>query len=216
MSNRSNPHVEPGQRALLPIGVLAVEVCARLCAWLFQCPRLEHGFFMRTADFLHLTDEMGIATPSNEVSTSISAGRRDGSTSHSKQACAVDAQRHSADAHNTSSTRYVRATRSRYPELNERLRHAAWRSSPLHGGSGGQPLRGCGRIVEVAPVQFDRGCGYRAQYAAFGCSARWEGEGDDRSGSVRLLLWQELMSQLAHCSACFSSTFGLGKVSDAE
>ena len=172
---------------------------------------------MRKADFLHLTDEMGIATPSNEVSTSISASRnRDGSTSQSKQGCAVDEQRHSADAHNVSSTQHVRAKRSRYHELNHRLRRAAWRSSPLHGGSGGLPLRGCGQIVELAPVQVDRGLDHHVQRAAFGCSARWEGEGGDHNGRVRLLLWQELMSQLAHCSASFSSTFGLGKVASAD
>jgi hypothetical protein len=217
MSSCSHPHVEPGQRALLPIGVVAVEVCARLCSWFFQCPRLEHGFFMRTADFLHLTDEMGIATPSNEVSSSTSAGRnRAGSASRSTHTCAVDEQRHSDDGRNAGPTHYVRAKNCRYHDLNQRLRHAAWRSSPLQGGSGGQSLRGCGRIVEVAPVQFDRGSDWHVQCAAFGCSARWEGEGDDHSGRVRLLLWQELTSQLAHCCACFTSAFWPGKLATAD
>ena len=216
MSSYSPLHVGPAQRALLPIGVVAVEVCARLCSWLFQCPRLEHGFFMRTADFLHMTDEMGIATPSNEVSSSASACRnRAGSTSSSTHACAVDEQSHSDDGRNASPT-YVRAQRSRYHELNQRLWHAAWRSSTLQGGSGGQSVRGCGQIVEVAPVQFDRGSDLHAQCAAYGCSARWEGEGDDHSGRVRRLLWQELTSQLAHCFGCFTAAFGPGKLVTAD
>jgi hypothetical protein len=217
----SHPHVEPGRHALLPIGVVAVEVCARLCAWLFQCPRLEHGFFMRTTDFLPLTDEMGIKTPPNEVISSAAGAagvrNRDGSALHCAQTCGDSEQRHSDAFHNAvPPIQYVRAKTSRYHELNERLRNAAWRSSQLRGGSGGQALRGGGLIVELAPVQFDCDPDRLAQCAAFGCSSRWEGEGDDHSGRVRLLLWQELISHLANCCACVSSAVARGKLDAAD
>ena len=55
-----------------------------------------------------------------------------------------------------------------------------------------------------------------AQCAAFGCSSRWEGEGDDHSGRVRLLLWQELISHLANCCACVSSAVARGKLDAAD
>eukprot|EP01046_Picozoa_sp_COSAG06_P088143 COSAG06_NODE_34584_length_472_cov_1.624665_1_plen_104_part_01 len=67
----SDPRVDnERQHALLPIGVAAVEMSARLCACLFQQPRLEHGFFMRTADFLTVTAEMSTTTTATVADSS--------------------------------------------------------------------------------------------------------------------------------------------------
>lgn len=206
-------HVEPGTHALLPIGMVAVEVCARLCAWLFQHPRLEHGFFMRTTDFLQVTDEMSIETPPCEVICSAVSGfDRDDSASQHAQPCGLNEKRD--DPHNLRSARYVRTKRSRYHQLNQRLRHAAWRSSLARGDTIGQSGRRSGVIVEVATLQSDPASGCERKCAAMGCSARWEGTGDDDlSGRVRLLLWQELISQLAHC---FGSFLSAGARADTE
>merc|ERR1711881_39496 len=100
---------------------------ARLCAWLFQHPRLEHGFFIRTTDFLQITDEMGIDTPPSKIIRSIIGGF-DGEDSASERAQADGRNEQHDNLHNGCSAHYVQAQASRYLELNHRLRHAAWRS----------------------------------------------------------------------------------------
>ena len=86
---------------LLPIGVAAVEVCARLCSWLFQQPRLEHGFFLRTAD---LHDELWPGA------AQAAAGAEEGGQAQGRQSAWADAtaRRHRA-----------------YHALSRRLRQAA-------------------------------------------------------------------------------------------
>ena len=94
---------------LLPIGVAAVEVCARLCSWLFQQPRLEHGFFLRTAD------------PHDELwpgAAQAAAGAEEGGQAQGRQSAWADA---TARRHRT------------YHALSRRLRCSAWeRGGSVH------------------------------------------------------------------------------------
>jgi hypothetical protein len=239
----SDPRVDnERQHALLPIGVAAVEMSARLCACLFQQPRLEHGFFMRTADFLTVTAEMsttttatvadssqdGDAAAANEntdndndkpVPSQADTQSQERAREHEQQGEVNDQQQDQLQAHSSSGhvARTVRAKQNRYHELSHRLRHAAWQlrrpptSSDDHSeqyvtDDDGQMSSGPGLIIEIAAGLTEEdgngnGNELTATASCVGCAARWEGKGEDHSGRVRYLLWQELISRLSHCLA---------------
>ena len=183
-SGSGNSHAQSGSDsgsgseqhyALLPIGVIAVEVCAWVCGRLFKHPRLDHGFFMRTKDFQHVTTGMNTMDHDKKGSDSVDVDYSDSSGYNGSGTGGGGSRTASSRSH-----QYLQ-----YYELNCRLRKAAWKGKDGRGGV----------IMSETP----------SGKQAFGSAARWEGaagvadpepDGTSGSGRVRSFLFQELISHL--------------------